>query len=94
MLPEEREHIEEEMDIWGAIFKKDIDSGKLERSGEELKLRLFWTAKNVLRVKRVITNYDKAVRTGIEEMDEVKISDEDTLEIEDIVTRKLKDLKI
>jgi hypothetical protein len=93
MLPEEREYVEKQMDIWGDIFKKDFDSGKIEKGKIEPKTLLLRTAKVSLRVKRFLSNYYKTVGTGMEEMDEVEISTEDMLEIEEIIKRRLKDLK-
>lgn len=93
MLPEEREYVEKQMDIWGDIFKKDFDSGRIEKRIIEPKTLLLRTAEVSLRVKRFLSNYYKAVGTGMEKMDEVEISTEDMLEIEEIIKRQLKDLK-
>lgn len=57
MLPEEREYVEKQMDIWGDIFKKDFDSGRIEKGEIEPKTLLLRTAEVSLRVKRVLSNY-------------------------------------
>lgn len=96
MSPDERDYVKKCLNFVGATVKWDFENGRYEGVDIEPKTHLWWTAKSVLKGKRIYWEIGKAFEEGRENeiMDEVEITLEDRLELDEIVNRTLNDLGI